>query len=147
MTKTKTDLIVLEAFAENVSSILGLPVSYVSCDVSDFEGDDNLQLEIKDGMCIIRVKKEKINVPEFIDVAFKLRSIWQTLNEKNCDDIADQYLTGKRIDAIAFTDLMLKGVFKAKINWRVPKVIMDCILQREVVIANELQDKVMKENK
>lgn len=147
MTKTKADLIVLEAFAENVSSILGLPVSYVSCDISDFEGDDNLQLEIKDGMCIIRVKKEKINVPEFIDVAFKLRSIWQTLNEKNCDDIADQYLTGKRIDAIAFTDLMLKGVFKAKINWRVPKVTMDCILQREVVIANELQDKVMKENK
>lgn len=142
MTNLNSDLLVLEVFAESVSFILGLPVSDFSCEVCKFEADDNMQLEIKDGTCTIRVKKEKINVPEFIDAAFKLRSIWQELNKKTCDDIADQYLTGKRIDAIAFADLMLKCVFNTEINWKVPPATMNNILYREGIIANELQDKM-----
>lgn len=142
MTSLNSDLFVLKAFTESVSLILGLPVSNYSCDVCNFEADDNLQLEIKDRMCTIRVKKEKVNVPEFVDVAFRLRIIWQKLNQKTCDDIVDRHLTGRQIDAVAFTDLVLKRAFRTGINWKVPQETMENILKREVVIANELQDKV-----
>ena len=142
MTSLNSDLFVLKAFTESVSLILGLPVSNCSCDVCNFEADDNLQLEIKDRMCTIRVKKEKVNVPEFVDVAFRLRIIWQKLNQKTCDDIVDRHLTGRQIDAVAFTDLVLKRAFRTGINWKGPQETMENILKREVVIANELQDKV-----